>query len=97
MGGSRSTDSFARLFLAPGAAHCASGAGAAPAEPAQPLDSLVNWVENGKAPTTIPGAVTDPLTNLVTQSRPLCVYPLVARYLGRGGASHAGNLACQSP
>lgn len=85
MGGSRPTDSFARLFLAPGAAHCASGAGAAPAGPAQPLDSLVSWVENGKAPTTIPGAVTDPLTNLVTQSRPLCLY---------GVASHAGNLAC---
>ena len=73
--GPRQADSFARLFLAPGAAHCASGAGAAPAEPAQPLDSLVNWVENGKAPNTIPATMTNPLTNLVTQAPPLCLYP----------------------
>jgi feruloyl esterase len=75
MGGPARTDSFARLFLAPGAAHCASGAGAAPAEPAQPLDSLVSWVEKGKAPSTIPGVVIDPPTNLVTESRALCLYP----------------------
>ena len=61
MGGPSRTASFARLFLAPGAAHCASGAGAAPAGPAEPLDSLVNWVENGKAPNTIPGAYGRPL------------------------------------
>src|SRR5215469_13592728 len=66
MGGLRRTESFARLFLAPGAAHCASAAGAAPAEPAQPMDSLVNWVEKGKAPATIPAVVTDPATGLVT-------------------------------
>lgn len=68
MGGPGWTASFARLFLAPGAAHCASGAGPAPAEPAEPLNSLVNWVENGKAPTTIP----------VIRSRPLCLYPRLA-------------------
>lgn len=75
MGGPARTDSFARLFLAPGAAHCASGAGPAPAGPAQPLDSLVNWVEKGKAPNTIPTTMIDPATNLVTQARPLCLYP----------------------
>jgi hypothetical protein len=79
MGRPRRTGSFARLFLAPGAAHCASGAGAAPAEPAQPMDSLVNWVEKGKAPSTIPGTVTDPVTGLATKSRPLCLYPRLAR------------------
>jgi hypothetical protein len=77
MGGAARTDSFARLFLAPGATHCASGAGPAPAEPAQPLAALVNWVENGKAPVTIPGTVVDPVTDLVTESSPLCLYPQV--------------------
>src|SRR5258708_38756193 len=96
MGGQRRTDSFARLFLAPGAQHCASGAGPAPAGPAQPLDSLVNWVERGKAPTAILGTVTDPVTNVVTQSRPLCLYPLVARYLGHGHTTTASSFACTS-
>jgi hypothetical protein len=96
MGGPRRTDSFARLFLAPGAQHCASGAGPAPAGPAQPLDSLVSWVEKGKAPSTIPGTVTDPATNHVTQSRPLCLYPLVARYLGHGSTTLASSLTCSS-
>jgi hypothetical protein len=94
MGGPRRTDSFARLFLAPGAQHCASGTGPAPAEPAQPMDSLVNWVERGQAPSTIPGTVADPVTNLVTQSRPLCLYPLVARYLGHGSTAAASSFAC---
>jgi Tannase and feruloyl esterase len=95
MGGARQTGSFARLFLAPGAQHCASGAGPAPAAPAQPLASLVNWVENGNAPSTIPGAVTNPVTNVATQSRPLCRYPLFARYRGHGSTTAAGSYVCK--
>ncbi len=74
MGGASQTDSFARLFLAPGAQHCASGAGPAPAGPAQPLASLVNWVERGKAPSSIPGSLTNPVTGAATPARPLCLY-----------------------
>lgn len=94
MGGPRATDSFARLFLAPGAAHCASAAGPAPAEPDQPLDSLVNWVEHGKAPGVIPGATVDPATNVVTDTRPLCLYPLFARYKGHGSTTKASSFTC---
>lgn len=94
MGGLRSTETFARLFLAPGAQHCASGAGAAPAGPAQPLASLVRWVEHGKAPASIPGAVTSPATGAVIGSRPLCLYPAVARYRGHGSTSAAASYAC---
>jgi len=94
MGGPGATDSFARLFLAPGAQHCASAAGPAPAEPAQPLDSLVNWVEHAKAPTSILGATTDPATGVVTDSRPLCLYPRFARYTGHGSTTQASNFVC---
>jgi fermentation-respiration switch protein FrsA (DUF1100 family) len=48
--GSKNTATFARLFIAPGAAHCAPGAGPAPANP---LQDVVNWVEHGQAPATI--------------------------------------------
>ena len=75
MGGADQTDTFARLFLAPGAQHCASAAGPAPANP---LAAVVNWVEHGKAPASILGTVNDPTTNAVTLSRPLCAYPLTA-------------------
>ena len=94
MGGAGRTDSFARLFLASGAQHCASAAGPAPAEPAQPLDSLVSWVEHGKAPASIPGATTDPATGVVTDTRLLCLYPKFARYSGHGSTTQASSFSC---
>jgi feruloyl esterase len=96
MGGPRQTESFARLFLAPGAAHCSSGAGPAPAGPAQPLASLVSWVEKGKAPSTIPGTVINPVTSAVTESRPLCLYPLTARYRGYGSTAAPSSYVCKA-
>jgi hypothetical protein len=93
MGGAAKTNSFARLFLAPGAQHCASGAGPAPA-PGQPLAAVVNWVELGVAPATIPGETIDPATGAVTNSRPLCLYPGLPRYTGRGPATAASSFAC---
>jgi hypothetical protein len=95
MGGPGPTRSFARLFLAPGAQHCASGAGPAPAGPGQPLASLVNWVEKGEA-STIPGSVTNPMTNVVTRRQPLCRYPLVARYRGNGRRTVATSYTCRA-
>lgn len=91
MGGAAQTGSFARLFLAPGAQHCESAAGPAPADPLTPL---VNWVEKGQAPTSVLGTVTDPATGVVTLSRPLCMYPLTARYLGHGSTDNARNFTC---
>jgi Tannase and feruloyl esterase len=93
MGGSAATNSFARLFLAPGAQHCASGAGPAPA-PGQPLASVVNWVELGVAPSSIPGEAIDPATGAVTGSRPLCLYPAFARFTGRGSPAQASSFVC---
>jgi feruloyl esterase len=91
MGGARRTDSFARLFLAPGAQHCASAAGPAPADP---LTAIVNWVENGQAPRSILGTVVDPATNVVTLSRPLCMFPRTARYTGHGSTADASSFTC---
>lgn len=96
MGGARQTESFARLFLAPGAQHCASAAGPAPTMPEGPLPSLVNWVEKGKAPSSIPGTVTNPVTNAVTETRPLCLYPLTARYTGHGSTTAASSYTCKA-
>lgn len=91
MGGPAATGSFARLFLAPGAQHCASAAGPAPADP---LGAVVNWVQHGKAPASILGTITNPVTGAVIRSRPLCGYPRVARYTGHGSTNEARNFTC---
>jgi hypothetical protein len=91
MGGPQATDSFARLFLASGAQHCASAAGPAPA---LPLNAVVNWVEHGTAPTSILGTTTDPATGVVTDSRPICLYPHFARYTGSGSTTDASSFVC---
>jgi hypothetical protein len=76
--GAANTATFARLFIAPGAQHCAAAAGPAPANP---LQDVVNWVEHGQAPATIlaTGGV-DPSTGQPTQ-RPLCAYPHLSEYV----------------
>lgn len=90
MGGAKMTSNFARLFLAPGVSHCEGGAGP---EPDGLLDALVTWVEDGKAPATLTATKRDQ-TGAVTRSRPLCPYPLVAKYKGKGSTDEAANFTC---
>jgi len=92
MGGAQKTAEFARLFLAPGVGHCGGGAGPAPAGV---LDALLLWVEGGKPPDTLTAVKRD-LTGAVTRSRPLCQYPLVAKYKGKGSTDDAVNFVCGS-
>lgn len=92
MGGAAKTDQFARLFLAPGAVHCGSGAGPAPSDP---LGALVSWVAKGTVPTQLAADVTDAGTGVTTQSRILCSYPATARYTGHGSTNDAANFRCR--
>ncbi len=90
MGGAEKTSQFARLFLAPGVGHCGGGSGPAPYGL---LDALRAWVEDGKAPEKLTAARRDQ-TGAITQSRPLCQYPLVAKYKGTGSTDDAANFVC---
>jgi feruloyl esterase len=90
MGGAEKTSDFVRLFLAPGVGHCAGGAGPAPTGV---LDALLTWVEDGKAPVTLT-AVRRDQTGAVVRSRPLCQYPLVAKYQRTGSTDDAANFIC---
>jgi feruloyl esterase len=92
MGGPQKTSEFARFYLAPGVGHCAGGPGPAPTGV---LDALLAWVEDGKAPETLNAVRRDP-SGAVTRSRPLCQYPLVARYKGTGSTDDAANFACSA-
>jgi feruloyl esterase len=56
------------------------------------LAALEQWVEKGVAPDRI---VASHITNgKVDRTRPLCFYPLVARWKGTGSADEAANFAC---
>jgi hypothetical protein len=92
MGGAAQTEKFLQLFLAPGVGHCGGGAGPAPT--AQLL-TLFNWVENGRPPDRLIAARRDQ-SGAIVRSRPLCKYPLVARYKGKGSTDEAANFACRA-
>jgi len=92
MGGAAAVAEFFRLFLAPGVAHCGGGPGPAPTGQ---LAALIDWVEHGKAPDTLVGMRRDQ-SGAVTRSRPLCQYPLVARYQGKGSTDEAASFECRT-
>ncbi|UJO19847.1 putative feruloyl esterase [Fulvia fulva] len=75
---------YYRYFEAPGVGHCFGGPGY---YPGNVWDSLVDWVEKGKAPEELEGA------SPAGASRPICQYPKVARYVG-GDAKDASSFEC---
>jgi feruloyl esterase len=100
--------SFIRLFLAPGMQHCECGPGPDSfgqngfdqGDPQHDLESALElWVEQGVAPERIIATKyntdLDP-TSGVTRTRPLCAFPAVARWVGRGSTDDAANFACVS-
>lgn len=92
MGGAESTAEFMRFYLAPGVGHCAGGPGP---QPTGQLDALVRWVEDGEAPDTLL-AVGRGEDGAIVRTRPLCQYPLVARYSGSGSTDDAASFRCEA-
>jgi pimeloyl-ACP methyl ester carboxylesterase len=88
-GGLDKTREFYRFFLAPGMGHCSGGPG-----PNQfdALGALEQWVEKGVAPDKI--TASHSTNGKVDRTRPLCMYPQVARYKGTGGPDDAANFTC---
>ncbi|MQA84461.1 MAG: tannase/feruloyl esterase family alpha/beta hydrolase [Streptosporangiales bacterium] len=70
----------------------ASATGGPGPEPTGQFEALVRWVEHGRAPRTLDAVRRDAEGN-VTRSRPLCPYPLVARYIG-GDPDSAASFRC---
>jgi feruloyl esterase len=94
-GGPERTLQFARLFMAPGMAHCVDGPGPHPAL-SDTLTALDNWVTKQRAPDRLI-ASSSADAGQVSRTRPLCPYPEVARYQGRGSVDVAANFACVKP
>ncbi len=84
---------FFRLYMMPGVFHCGGGVGPACFDP---LAHLIPWVEQGKTPEAIVASqVAD--GGKVVRTRPLCPYPEVADYQGRGSPDEAAAFRCAGP
>ncbi len=81
---------FTRLYLAPGMNHCSGGPGL---DNFDTLGAMQGWVEEGKAP----GSLIATGKTFPGRSRPLCAYPLVAKYPGTGDTESAASFRCEKP
>jgi hypothetical protein len=98
--------SWYRVFLYPGVAHCGGGDGPAPGNPlVGPLfEALVKWVEEAVSPvqilaTTYQGATRNQTSRMpspgpVVGTRPVCPYPQTALYNGNGDVNDARSFVC---
>jgi len=91
LGAGSDVDSFFRLFMAPGVDHCGLGS-IDGAGPTNPLGSLIDWVEKGKAPRELAAATLPTAKSQFT--RKICSYPLVAKFDGRGDPAAASSYRC---
>ncbi|PWY88216.1 tannase-domain-containing protein [Aspergillus heteromorphus CBS 117.55] len=59
--------------------------------------AMMNWVENGTAPNDIVAIVWKSLTTAddVLRRRPICPYPLQAKYTGHGDQNDPDNWTCE--
>jgi feruloyl esterase len=86
------TPAFFRLFMAPGMGHCGGGIGP---DRHDPMTAMVDWVEKGKVPDSM--LASRAVKDKVVRTRPLCPYPQVARYSGRGSIDDAADFRCVMP
>jgi feruloyl esterase len=104
--GQEKTDDFFRFFPLAGMAHCSGGPGfshiggatGAPLKEDDDHDmvrALDTWVTKNQPPSLFIGAHINEAKQ-VTATRPICRYPLEARYTGRGDSSRAENFTCRS-
>jgi feruloyl esterase len=83
---------WARLFMIPGMAHCSGGEGP---DQFDKMDTIQQWVEQGKPPDQIIASHVS--QGQVDRTRSLCPYPRVAEYKGSGTIDSASNFACHLP
>jgi len=105
--GEKNADLFLRLYMVPGMQHCGGGPGpdVFGATGVGPVNdpqhdmylALEQWVEAGKAPLTIIASKVERGTDgpVVKETRPLCIYPQIAKYKGSGDTNDAANFVCE--
>jgi Tannase and feruloyl esterase len=92
---------FVRLFMAPGMMHCGGGPGPNNFDAITPL---AQWREKSQAPESIVAArYANPIAVLTgapkgdpLSARPLCAYPKIAHWSGKGSPDEPQNYSCNS-
>jgi feruloyl esterase len=92
MGGLRSVQTFARLFMVPGVYHC--GGGYVPYQ-TDFFAPVVAWVEQGTPPDRVIATAT--LAGGATRTRPVFPYPARAAYSGSGSIDDAASFVPVMP
>ena len=82
-------DTFARLYVVPGVAHCGGGEGFPDIDL---VSQITAWSEQGTAPDAV-NTVQSDSSGTVTATRPVYPYPSVAKYSGTGDWHDAANYA----
>ncbi|HZM94809.1 MAG TPA: tannase/feruloyl esterase family alpha/beta hydrolase [Vicinamibacterales bacterium] len=79
-----------RVFMVPGMGHCGGGNGTSTFDMVAALDA---WRDGGTAPEQINASrVRD---GKVDRTRPLCAWPMTAKYKGTGSIDDAANFVCK--
>lgn len=109
MGGIKRLKKSARLFMAPGMMHCGGGpgpdifnsaqGGSTPPPVKDASDdlfaALIDWHRGGRAPERVVATkFVAGKPGTIDVQRPLCAYPLVARYKGAGATADATSFVC---
>ncbi len=87
---SKDVRSSVRLFMVPGMGHCGGGEGP---NTFDMVSAIEQWVEQGTAPVRI--VASHATGGVVDRTRPLCPYPQLAVYSGRGSIDEAANFVCR--
>ena len=77
------------LYLVPGMGHCQGGPGT---DVFDKVAAVEEWVRTGSAPAQI--VASHRTSGTTDRTRPLCQYPLVAKYKGSGSTDDAASFAC---
>jgi feruloyl esterase len=77
------------LYLVPGMGHCQGGSGT---DAFDKVAAVEEWVSTGNAPAQI--IASHRSSGTTDRTRPLCQYPLVAKYKGSGSSDDAANFSC---
>lgn len=105
--GAARVQSFYRLYMVPGMAHCGGGPGNVEVLRSKYADdiplnaehdlvtALERWVERGRAPAKFYASSVNDQTKVI-RTRLVCSYPAVAKYRGAGDVMSAENYVCQT-
>jgi feruloyl esterase len=82
----------------PGATEFGQGMGARGDASHDVFTALEGWVEKGSAPEVLTAVKTEGqgTAKTVVMARPLCPYPQVAKYDGKGATTKAESFSCVS-